>query len=100
MGMYRTHNCGRLTSENVGEQVTLAGWVHRWRDHGGLVFIDLRDREGVVQVVFNPEESPRAHELATGLRNEYVVKVCGEVQRRLVGMENPKLTTGEVEVVA
>jgi len=98
--MYRTHNCGRLTSENVGEQVTLAGWVHRWRDHGGLVFIDLRDREGVVQVVFNPEESPRAHELATGLRNEYVVKVCGEVQRRLAGMENPKLTTGEVEVVA
>ena len=98
--MYRTHYCGRLTGENVGERVTLAGWVHRWRDHGGLFFIDLRDREGVVQVVFNPEQSPQAHEVATGLRNEYVVKVCGEVQRRPAGTENRKLPTGEVEVVA
>ena len=98
--MYRTHYCGRLTGENAGERVTLAGWVHRWRDRGGLFFIDLRDREGVVQVVFNPEQSPQAHEVATGLRNEYVVKVCGEVQRRPAGTENRKLPTGEVEVVA
>jgi len=98
--MYRTHYCGRLTGENAGERVTLAGWVHRWRDHGGLFFIDLRDREGVVQVVFNPEQSPQAHEVATGLRNEYVVKVCGEVQRRPAGTENRRLPTGEVEVVA
>jgi len=98
--MYRTHNCGRLTSENIGEQVTLAGWVHRWRDHGGLMFIDLRDREGVVQVVFNPEESPQAHKLAEGLRNEYVVTVSGTVQRRPAGTENLKLVTGEVEVIA
>ena len=97
--MLRTHCCGQLTSKNVGEQVTLAGWVHRRRDHGGLVFIDLRDRYGLVQVVFNPEMSAQVHEVATRLRNEYVVKVSGEVEKRPPGTENPKLTTGEVEVV-
>ncbi|MCK4723860.1 MAG: aspartate--tRNA ligase, partial [Dehalococcoidia bacterium] len=97
--MLRTHSCGQLTSKNVGEQVTLAGWVHRRRDHGGLVFIDLRDRYGLVQVVFNPEISAQVHEVATKLRNEYVVKVSGEVEKRPPGTENPKLATGEVEVV-
>ncbi|MGB2799961.1 MAG: aspartate--tRNA ligase [Dehalococcoidia bacterium] len=97
--MLRTHCCGQLTSKNVGEQVTLAGWVHRRRDHGGLVFIDLRDRYGLVQVVFNPEISAQVHEVATRLRNEYVVKVSGEVEKRPQGTENPKLATGEVEVV-
>ena len=97
--MLRTHCCGQLTSKNVGEQVTLAGWVHRRRDHGGLVFIDLRDRYGLVQVVFNPEISAQVHEVATKLRNEYVVKVSGEVEKRPPGTENPKLATGEVEVV-
>jgi aspartyl-tRNA synthetase len=98
--MLRTHSCGQLTSKNIGEQVTLAGWVHRRRDHGGLVFIDLRDRYGLVQVVFNPEISTQVHEVANRLRNEYVVKVSGEVEKRPPGTENPKLATGEVEVVA
>ncbi len=98
--MLRTHSCGQLTSKNIGAQVTLAGWVHRRRDHGGLVFIDLRDRDGLVQVVFNPEISTQVHEVANRLRNEYVVKVSGEVEKRPPGTENPKLPTGEVEVVA
>jgi len=98
--MLKTNSCGELTRNNVGQKVTLAGWVHRRRDHGGLVFIDLRDREGLVQVVFNPEVSKEGREVATKLRHEYVVKVTGEVAKRPPGTENPKLATGEVEVIA
>ncbi|MDY6907504.1 MAG: aspartate--tRNA ligase [Chloroflexota bacterium] len=98
--MLKTHSCGELTAKNVGEKVTLAGWVHRRRDHGGLAFIDLRDQEGIVQVVFNPEVSDSVHQVAASLRLEYVVRVDGEVARRPAGTENPRLATGEVEVIA
>ncbi len=97
--MLKSHSCGELRKEHVGAKVTLAGWVDRRRDHGGLIFIDLRDREGIVQVVFNPEVSKSCHEIASEMRSEYVVKVSGEVVPRPPGTENPKLSTGDVEVI-
>ncbi|MBM3166654.1 MAG: aspartate--tRNA ligase [Chloroflexi bacterium] len=97
--MLKDYSCGELRKVHVGKRVTLAGWVHRRRDHGGLVFIDLRDREGIVQVVFNPEVAKKAHELGYTLRNEYVIKVVGEVACRPSGTENTGLSTGEVEVL-
>ena len=96
--MLKTHYCGDLRKEHAGQEVTLAGWVHRRRDHGGLVFIDLRDSRGLVQVVFHPEQSPQAHEAAGDVRIEYVLLVRGEVAARQPGTENPNLPTGEVEV--
>ncbi|GIW05255.1 MAG: aspartate--tRNA(Asp/Asn) ligase [Dehalococcoidia bacterium] len=96
--MLKSHPCGTLTAAHAGQPVTLAGWVHRRRDHGGLVFIDLRDRSGLVQVVFNPAESREAHAVADRVRNEYVLQVTGDVQRRPAGTENPALPTGEIEV--
>ena len=96
----RTLYCGKVRAEHVGKEVVLCGWVHRRRDHGGLVFVDLRDREGLVQVVFNPGDSPEAHSRADELRVEYVLSIRGMVRRRPEGTENPNLPTGEVEVAA
>ncbi len=98
--MLKSHSCGELRKEHAGGRVTLAGWVDRRRDHGKLIFIDLRDREGIAQVVFNPDVSGKCHEIASDLRSEYVVKVSGEVTLRPPGTENPRLPTGEIEVIA
>ncbi len=98
--MLKTIGCGELRTADTGKDVTLAGWVHRRRDHGGLIFIDLRDRSGVVQVVLNPKDSPEAHETGTQFRNEWVVQVEGRVGARPAGTENPDLATGEIEVGA
>ncbi|HET7095404.1 MAG TPA: amino acid--tRNA ligase-related protein, partial [Thermomicrobiales bacterium] len=92
--------CGSLRSGDVGESVVLNGWVHRRRDLGGLIFIDLRDRYGLTQVVFNPEIAPAAHAVASDVRNEYVLRVAGVVRQRPEGTVNPKLATGEIEVEA
>ena len=98
--MLKSVGCGEIRASDAGKDVKLAGWVHRRRDHGGLIFIDLRDRSGIVQVVLNPRESPQAHETATQLRNEWVVQVEGQVGSRPAGTENPELPTGEIEVNA
>ncbi|MFC2122073.1 aspartate--tRNA ligase [Bacteroidota bacterium] len=98
--MFKTHSCGELRQEHIGTMVTLSGWVNRRRDHGGLIFIDLRNRDGVVQVVFNPELSPQCHDVANEMRSEYVVKVTGEVARRPAGTENSRLPTGDIEIIA
>ncbi|MFH0771630.1 MAG: aspartate--tRNA ligase [Candidatus Omnitrophota bacterium] len=98
--MKRTHTCGELTDADIGVKVVLSGWVHRRRDHGGVIFIDLRDREGLTQVVFNPEISKDLHETAQTLRNEYVVSIKGEVRRRPDGTENLKIKTGRIEIRA
>ncbi|MGH7250340.1 MAG: aspartate--tRNA ligase [Nitrospiraceae bacterium] len=94
----RTHRCGELTKVHVGQTVVLNGWVHGRRDHGTVMFIDLRDRQGITQVVFNAERNPTAHQQAHALRGEYVISVRGVVARRPEGSENPDLTTGEIEV--
>ena len=94
----RTHRCGELTKAHVGQTVVLNGWVHGRRDHGTVMFIDLRDRQGITQVVFNAEQNPSAHQQAHALRSEYVISVRGVVARRPEGSENPDLATGEIEV--
>ena len=98
--MLRTKDCGDLREDSIGSQPTLAGWVSRRRDHGGVIFVDLRDRSGIVQVVFNPETSPQAYEIADQLRSEWVVQVKGTVRARPPGSENPAMATGMVEVAA
>ena len=97
--MYRTHHCNELRKSDIGAAATLAGWVHIVRDHGGVIFIDLRDREGLTQVVFRPEENAELAKEAHHLRHEDVVQVEGKVSARVPGTENPKLPTGDVELV-
>jgi aspartyl-tRNA synthetase len=98
--MLKSHSCGELRKEHAGQAVVVAGWVHRRRDHGGLIFIDLRDSRGLVQVVFDPVEAPDAVEAAHDVRSEFVLLVRGEVAPRKPGTENPNLPTGEIEVRA
>ena len=95
---YRDAWAGELGAARVGERVRVAGWVHRRRDHGGLIFIDLRDRSGLLQLVFHPEDAPEAHALAQKLRPEHVISAAGEIVRREEGKENPRIATGEIEL--
>src|ERR1700736_1886180 len=97
--MYRTHNCNSLRKTDIGKEATLAGWVHVSRDHGGVIFIDLRDREGITQVVFRPEENAALAKQAHGSRSEDVIHVSGKVAARVPGTENPKLATGNIELM-
>ncbi|MBW6485704.1 MAG: aspartate--tRNA ligase [Syntrophobacterales bacterium] len=96
----RTHYCGDLNEKQAGEEVVLMGWAHRRRDHGGVIFIDLRDREGLTQIVFNPETSETCHQEAGRIRSEFVLAIHGRVRNRPEGMENPELKTGKIEVIA
>lgn len=95
----RTHTCGELGKNNIGEEVTLCGWVHCRRDHGGLLFIDIRDRSGIAQLVFNSKKNPSIHQAANNLKTEDVLLVKGDIQERPPGTLNPKISTGEVEAV-
>lgn len=95
----RSHRCGVVTADQIGTEVTVAGWVHRRRDHGGVIFVDLRDDTGLVQVVFRPEVSSDSHAQAGEIRSEYVLAIRGEVSRRSVDTVNPKMPTGEIEIV-
>ncbi|PYL69878.1 MAG: aspartate--tRNA ligase, partial [Verrucomicrobia bacterium] len=97
--MYGTHDCNSLRKTDIGKQVTLAGWVHVSRDHGGVIFIDLRDREGLTQVVFRPEENAEVASEARSLGSEDVIEVSGRIAARVPGTENPKLATGDIEVI-
>jgi aspartyl-tRNA synthetase len=96
--MLRTHTCGELNEKNIGKEVTLAGWVSTRRDHGNLIFIDIRDRYGITQIVFNPEQDKSLHGIAEALRDEYVIQVKGIVSHRPEGTVNKKIPTGEIEV--
>jgi aspartyl-tRNA synthetase len=98
--MYNTHTCGELRAVHANQQVTLAGWVHRRRDHGGVIFLDLRDRYGICQVTVNPNLSRETLEAVSNVRMEWVLQITGVVQKRPPGMENPRMPTGEVEVIA
>ena len=94
----RTHTCGELRKEDIDTHVTLSGWVHRRRDHGGLIFIDIRDRYGITQIVFDPQINPDAHTIANRLRLEWVISIRGAVIARGEGLENSKLPTGTIEI--
>lgn len=101
MGSWKkTNSCGELRKNDIGKEVILMGWAQSRRDHGGLIFIDLRDREGISQIVFDPEDSAEAHEKAHIIKNEYVLAVKGKVVSRLAGTKNPNMTTGEIEIKA
>ena len=96
---YRTNKCDELNTTHTGQTVTVCGWVNRRRDHGELIFIDLRDRDGLLQIVFDPKVNDESHQLAEQVRSEYVIKVSGNIRKRPEGMENPNITTGEIELV-
>jgi aspartyl-tRNA synthetase len=98
--MYKTHTCGELRATHANQQVTLAGWVHRRRDHGGVIFLDLRDRYGIIQVTINPNLSRETLDAVANIRMEWVLQITGTVQKRPAGMQNPKMQTGDVEVIA
>ena len=98
--MKRTHNCGELSLTHVGNTVTLAGWVSSRRDHGGVIFIDIRDRYGLTQIVFDSEDNAPLHTAADRLRNEYVIAITGKVSVRPEGSENTHLPTGSIEIRA
>ena len=98
--MYRSHTCGELRADHIGQEVLLAGWVHRRRDHGPLIFIDLRDRYGITQIVFDSADSPVAHAVASDARVEYVLQVRGRVVQRPEEAYNPDIATGMIEVHA
>ncbi len=98
--MYKTHSCGELRATHVNQKVTIAGWVHRRRDHGGVIFLDLRDRYGIVQVTVNPNLSKATLDAVANVRMEWVLQITGTVQKRPEGMSNPKMATGEVELIA
>src|SRR5512147_1825339 len=98
--MYKTHNCGELRTTHINQQVTLAGWVQRRRNHGRVIFLDLRDRYGIVQVTINPNLSKETLASVANVRMETVLEITGTIQKRPAGMENPKMQTGEVEVIA
>ncbi|MDQ4065755.1 MAG: OB-fold nucleic acid binding domain-containing protein, partial [Actinomycetota bacterium] len=98
--MMRSHRCGELNATHTGQQVTLCGWVHSRRDHGGVTFIDLRDTSGLVQVVFSVDSSEATHAAAQELRGEYCIRVMGDVRARKEGTTNPNLPTGEIEIAA
>ncbi|GAF81373.1 unnamed protein product, partial [marine sediment metagenome] len=101
MGSWKkTHSCGELSKNNIGKEVILMGWAQSRRDHGGLIFIDLRDREGISQIVFDPKDSAEAHKKAHIIKNEYVLAVKGKVVSRLSGSKNPNMSTGEIEIKA
>ena len=97
--MYKDTDCGAPRASDIGKEIMVAGWVHRRRDHGNLIFVDLRDRTGLLQVVFNPELAPEAHRLAEGMRSEWVIQARGTIRARLPGAANPNLDTGEVELI-
>src|SRR5437016_5504653 len=97
--MLRTQTCNELNASFIGKEVTLCGWVNSRRDHGGLIFIDLRDRYGLTQIVTDPNDFVDAHKLADEVRSEYVICVTGKVRSRPDGMKNSKMTTGEIEVL-
>ena len=98
--MLKTHNCGELRATHEGQTITLAGWAHRRRDHGNLIFVDVRDRWGLTQVVFNPGVSAEAHTIAGDIRPEYVIQVTGTVRLRPEGMTNAQMPTGDIEIIA
>ena len=98
--MHKSIDCGSLRKTHLSQDVILAGWVHRRRDHGNIIFLDLRDRSGLIQVVFDPKSAPQAHNIAESVRNEWVLKIKGVVSNRPEGTVNPDMPTGDVEILA
>ena len=95
----RSHYCTDLDAQDIGKSVSLCGWANSYRDHGGVIFIDLRDRSGIIQLVCDPADSKSAHEIASKVRDEYVLRAKGKIRARGEGLVNPKLKTGEIEVI-